>query len=84
MIDLVILERSTQPGPRGREAGEGEGQEGDSPPRDQVRREALDPSQAESPQQHEDSQEDAHHPEEPGQVQLIPPRTESGEWRFFS
>ena len=83
MIDLVILERATPAGPRGREAGQGQGQEGDPPPRDQVRRQALDPSQAEGSQQHEDSTEDAPHPEEPGQVQLIPPRTESGKSRSF-
>ena len=35
-----------------------------------------------SSQQHEDPEEDATHPEELDQIQLIPPRTESGELRL--
>ena len=93
-------ERSAPAGSRGREAGQGQGQEGDPSPRDQVRRQALDPSQVKrsvlphsflsisslfttlSSQQHEDPEEDATHPEELDQIQLISPRTESGELRL--
>ena len=79
MIQLVPIERAAPPGPGGREAGQGQGQEGDSSARDQVRSQAIHPSQVESSQQHQDPQEDAFHPKEPGQIQLFPPGTESGE-----
>ena len=47
MIQLDTLERAAPPGPGGGKAGQGEGQEGDSSPRDKVRCQALHPCQVE-------------------------------------